>query len=174
MRLETQNLVIRNIECKDKKRYFELYNSVFVQRYNCFTEKTVDEIEKYISSHIEDDNVLAVVSKDSEEFIGMIYLDEDSLRYMVDSIEISFWIDEKYSNKGYMTEGVGCLIDYLVDNNICKIISARAFVENCFSRKLLKKLNFEEEGILKRAIRNPQNKIFDDVLYAFFPKEIIR
>lgn len=39
---------------------------------------------------------------------------------------------------------------------------------NIYSRRLLEKLNFKQEGVLKSAIRNPQGIVFDDVLYAKF------
>lgn len=168
MRIETNRLVIRNVEIEDKSQYFKLYNSEFVLKYNCLYSKTLEQIEKFISDHMKDDNVLAVTSKENELLIGMIYLEEDSLRYMVDSIEISFWIGEEYSNKGFMTEGVGEVVDYLLNNGVYKIITARVFSENVFSRALLEKLKFKQEGVLKSAIKNPQGIIFDDVLYARF------
>ena len=165
--INTKRLIIRNLEEGDVEQYFTLYNSTYVRECNCLQEKNKEECRLYIIDNETNDQNLAICQKDNK-LIGMIYLDEDSLRYDVNSVEISFWIGEHYSQKGFMTEALQAVIDDLFCNKKISSITARVFATNKKSISLLKKMSFDEEGVLKRAVKTPMGFVYDDVLFSLF------
>jgi RimJ/RimL family protein N-acetyltransferase len=67
--------------------------------------------------------------------------------------EIGFGIPEANARgKGYATEAVSLLVDYLFNGYPAERISAFTEVENQLARKLLVRLGFNQEGILRRGI----------------------
>ena len=53
--------------------------------------------------------------------------------------EIGYGIAPSYQNQGYMSEAVRALVDWALEQAICKVVTATA-VENPASRRLLEKL----------------------------------
>ena len=60
-----------------------------------------------------EDDSIAIVKKETGKLIGMLYVGEDSLRYEVNSKEISYFLRQEESRKGYMKEALSALISYL-------------------------------------------------------------
>lgn len=166
MNIQTERLKLSNLEKKYTNQYYQYYNSEHVMKYNCMKSKTKDEIEKYIEKNIANDDIIAITLNSNDLLIGMIYINEDSLRYNVESVEISFWLGIDYINQGYMTEALGSLLNYLFFARNFESITARVFSKNIASLSLLKKLNFNQEGILYRAIKTHNNVVYDDVLFS--------
>ena len=63
-----------------------------------------------------------------------------------------------------MYEALHTIIQELLKEN--DIISARVFVGNDASKKLLEKLGFTHEGTLRHAVKGYQDIIFDDQLFS--------
>lgn len=62
--------------------------------------------------------------------IGIIYLGEDPLRYKVNSLCLAYYMNEKYTRKGYMSKALNAIIDYIFSHTSTEIISVRGFNEN--------------------------------------------
>lgn len=156
--LETKRLIIRNGNKDDIQDIQEFRNSEFVLKYNAMNVSNEEEILKEIShSYI-------LYEKYIKKVIGVISIEEDTLRYDVHSKCISYYLNEKYTRQGYMIEALQQVLKELFKEN--DIISARVFVGNDASKKLLEKLGFMHEGTLRHAVKGYQGIIYDDQLYS--------
>lgn len=164
---ETKRLILRSIKHEDIKYLYEIWKTDYVQKYNVMKVVPFSEYQESMEKELSLDN-LCIVLKESDTVIGHIALSEDSIRYRVNSIMISYWLKQEFSNKGYMSEALETLVEYLLHTRNYDLVTARVFSDNKASLSLLLKLGFKQEGYLKHAVRNFQNEIFDDVLFAKF------
>lgn len=65
---------------------------------------------------------------------------------------LGYWMGEAYAGQGYMTEAVGCLINYAFDALALHRIEAACLLDNTASIHVLKKSGFHEEGIARRYL----------------------
>ena len=88
------------------------------------------------------------------------------------SAEIGYFIGEPYWGKGYGTQALEQICEYLFENTDLIRLYAEPFSHNKGSRRILEKVGFEQEGTLRsNAIKN--GKIIDMVMYSLL-REIIK
>ena len=155
---------LRRARAKDWQAIKPIRNSAFVLAYNCMQELNDKQLEEMVSQDAQSANVWYIERLIDSSLIGAIYAGEDSLRFGVNSCEISYYLGEAYSHQGYMSEALEEVIRQLFERYDC--ISARAFKDNEASCRLLERLGFQLEGILTQAIRGYGNKVHDDCLYV--------
>ena len=166
MKLETDRLILRHPEVRDAEDYVAFHNSEFVLRYNAMTPCTLENIKEKFSE--KDPDTLLLELKKSGKVIGTICLEEDSIRWGIASKELSYFIDEAYSQKGYMKEALGAVIDYLFEKEKLECVSARCFAPNTASLALLRSLGFHQDGYIPRCVKGYKEEIFDDTLHSLF------
>ena len=103
--------------------------------------------------------------------IGVIYLNEDRLRHKVESLCLVYYMNEKYTGKGYMSEALNVVIDYIFSHTSTEMISAKVFKENKDSAKLLERLHFTYEGCIRKCVKGYNDIIYDDLLFSLFKDE---
>ena len=170
MFLETQRLILRKPELADVDDYMEFVNSRFVNQYNAMSPVTREKAEHRFANP--EENSIAIVKKETGKLIGMLYVGEDSLRYESNSKEISYFLRQEESRKGYMKEALSALISYLFETENLSCITARSFAPNIASQRLLESLGFQREGLLRRCVKGFEGIIFDDCLYSLFREDI--
>ena len=155
--LETERLVLREINEDDAKKIFENWTSDDnVTRYVRWnTHKNIDETKEYIKmTHKrceEPDNFeWGIVLKDCNELIGAIgaFPGED------ERIEIGYNISKKYWNNGYTTEALKKVMDYLINEAGIKRFICSHAVQNPASGKVMQKAGF-------KYVKNAIYKKFD-------------
>lgn len=166
MYLETQRLILRNLKGTDLQAYLRFRNSEFVLRYNAMARQSTEEAEEYIRNNLTNDRHVAIARKDTDAFVGMIYVEQDSLRYKANSLQVSYWLGEPYSAQGVMTEALGALVQYLLSQDDVNSITARVFADNPGSGKLLRRLGFLQEGRLHQAVLGYDGILHDDLLFS--------
>lgn len=172
MRLETERLIIRRPEVRDVDDYMEFCNSEFVMRYNAMIPKTREEVLAQFSGERARQNAFVMEHKESGKVIGVIFTEEDSLRWGVVSRELSYFLNEDYSRQGYMKEALRAVIDYLFETENLECVAARSFAPNTASRKLLASLGFHQDGLIPRCVKGYGDVIFDDTLHSLFRSEL--
>lgn len=80
--------------------------------------------------------------------IGMV-LHEDVYKK---NIEIGYYIDEGLWGKGYATEAVRQLADYIFQTTDCTRLYAEVYAHNLASMSVLQKNGFQQEAILRKSI----------------------
>ena len=171
MYFETQRLILRKPQLTDVEEYMTFVNSAFVNRYNAMTPVTREKAESQFANASDDLSALAIELKESGKIIGMIYTGEDSLRYGVDSKEFSYFLREEEAGKGYMKEALRALIQYLFTEEQLTCVSARCFVPNVASQRLLESLGFHRDGVIRQCVKGYQDQVFDDCLYSLMRSE---
>lgn len=165
MEIRTERLLLRHPVPSDAQSYLAIHNSEFVLRYNAMEKKTLAQVEKLFADSCEDTLLLQHIA--TGQILGAVFMQEDSLRYGVESVELSYFLDEKSTGCGYMREALRGLINHLfAAGNQC--VAARAFVPNEASRKLLLSLGFHCDGVIPLCVKGYGGVIFDDCLYSLF------
>lgn len=170
VRLETDRLVLRRPEKADAAAELALLRQEFVRRYNCLGKlPTTEQMEEMLTS--DPGSQLVLCLKEDGTLIGHIGIEPDSLRYRVEAVCLDYYLGERDSRKGYMSEALECLIGWLFREGGVEVICARSFTENAASLALLHKLGFTREGTLRRAVRNFEGQVFDDALFSLLRSE---
>ena len=171
MYLKTARMILRKPELRDVYDYLDFVNSDFVMRFNAMTPVSREKAERQFSGAKDDWSVIAMEEISSGKVIGMIYAQEDSLRYGVESREFSYFLREDAARKGYMKEALGALIHRFFEAENLDCVSARCFAPNVASQRLLESLGFHRDGVVRRCVRGYQDTVFDDCLYSLLRDE---
>lgn len=171
MNLVTEHLIIRELRMEDLEQFDRLGNSDFVLQYLCMFKMDREGSRNYLQQMIANQKDFAIAGKEDDLLIGKIHIDEDHLRYDVNSIDLAYWLGEEYTRKGYMTEALTAFIDYLFSVKHYDSISAQVLAPNVASQALLRKLGFQQEGYLHRALRY-NDVVYDNVLFSLQRDEI--
>lgn len=173
MQLESSRLLLRSPTVQDVDDYMEFCNSDFVLRYNAMREKTREEIASEFSGGGTEWGPFVLEHKETEKVIGIVFTEEDSMRWGVSSRELSYFISEPYARQGYMKEALSVIISYLFSNNMLDCIAARSFAPNIASRRLLASLGFHQDGLIPQCVKGFGDVIFDDTLHSLLRTEFL-
>lgn len=170
--LFTDRLILRDPAAEDAAPLIKILCQDFVRRYNCLgTPLTEEAMAKMLEANAAAGSQFVLEHRSSGRVIGSVGLQEDSLRYRVAAVTIDYYLSEEFAGKGYMTEALTELIGWLFRTRRPELISARVFTENTASLRLLAKLGFQQEGVLRRAVRNFEGKVFDDVIFSLLKED---
>jgi RimJ/RimL family protein N-acetyltransferase len=152
MYLQTARLVLRNFVDGDLESFLEYRNDPKVAKYQGWNIPYSREMgEAFISSMKERVAPkqgtwlqFAITLKDSDELIGDLgcYIKDDDIR----QARIGFTLASKYWRKGYMTEVVPHILEYLFEDLDIHRVAADCDVENIASYRTLEKLGFRREA----------------------------
>ncbi len=81
--------------------------------------------------------------------------------------EIGYWIDSRYSGKGYITEAVEAIAGFAFTELGARRVEIRCDPENLKSRKVAERIGFSLEAILKKNMLSADGKVpRDTCIYA--------
>lgn len=105
--------------------------------------------------------------KQSNAFIGSVGL--HGIKWEVPRMEVGYWLDTRYVNKGYMTEAVQSVVHYAFSTLHVHRLEIRCDPDNSKSRAIPEKLGFQLEAILKENERRIGTPGFADTcIYTRF------
>lgn len=108
---------------------------------------------------------LLVFLKETGEFIASSGLHK--IDWTIPKFEIGYWIDSRFSGKGYMTEAVKGISDFAFRELEAKRLEIRCDTKNIKSRAIPERLSFTLEGIFKNEDRSPDTgQLRDTCVYA--------
>lgn len=120
MRLETERLVIRDLELSDAERLYKIVWQKSVVRFMrdwSEHQTTVEAAQSFIqwrrsqmqTTDVYENRRYAVALKDDDLLIGIVGtgLEED-----LHEVEMAYFLDEAYQKKGYATEAVTALAEW--------------------------------------------------------------
>lgn len=90
--------------------------------------------------------------------------------HMDGRVEISYDLSRKFWNQGIMTQAIKAISDYAFCNMKVNRVQATVCIENTASIKLLEKVGFKREGLL-REFAVLRGKIHDSYMYSYLSKE---
>jgi len=103
--------------------------------------------ESYIKFLSRENLRLLVFLKDTGQFIASSSL--HSIDWEVRKFEIGYWIDTRYSGKGYMTEAVQGITDFAFNHLNANRIEIRCDTKNTKSKMIPERLRFDLEGVIR-------------------------
>lgn len=103
-----------------------------------------DSIAKFITR---EDLRLHLFNKETGEFIGSSGLHR--INWDIPKFEIGYWIDTRFSGRGYITESTEAITKFAFTELNAKRVEIRCDPRNTKSRAIPEKLGFTLEGILK-------------------------
>jgi ribosomal-protein-alanine N-acetyltransferase len=166
-RLETQRLVLRNLENQDFELIYKLHSDPIV---NSFVGRDNSaSLEKAKAYIIRMNNLIAkneclywvITTKESNNLIGSVCLWNFDLENKI--VEIGYEMLSDNQGKGFMTEALKEVVKHAFDEINSAIITAFPSSDNVNSVAILKKLNFQYED---KPYNNTHQNVANLVTYT--------
>lgn len=170
--IKTQRLEINLFEEKHLPELFRYRSDPSVFLFYSIEPKSIDELAVYLRDNItefDDSNGYSVFCiLLNNKVIGDISVKYWGFENKINAL--GFAIDPAYQNNGYAFEAVSSLITYIFLELNRNRIQATVDPKNKKSIKLLERLGFEREGIIKEVVYS--NGIWEDeYLYALIKSD---
>ncbi len=170
--IETERLILRKINLNDVS---SMYNNWATDSKTTYTvmwdvHKSIDDTINLINMWIKEYELehtyrWVVELKDNKQIIGTIDLVNKSIRH--ERCEIGYCYGSKWWNKGYATEALKAVIDYLKNKVGFKVICAEHLPSNPASGRVMEKSGMTMEAVLKnRYINKNTLKHEDAIVYS--------
>lgn len=173
--LKTERLNLRPVNLNDSEKILRYRSDAKTNQYQGWIPETLDDVKEFIDQKvcnqidvIDTWSQFVVIKKDDNLLIGDIgihFLDEEKKQ-----VEIGFTLDKEQQGKGYATEAVIAIINYLFQKLNKRRITASIDPRNINSIKLVERLGFRKEAHFKESIFH-NGEWLDDVVYAILKDE---
>lgn len=157
MYIRTKNIVLRGFERKDAENLYAIVREPAVYRFmpdwtdGYSTPQNYYEMIDYFRTHQDSTDfsnrrAYAITLPDTDEMIGMVGI---GLKEMLNEVEVSYFMSEKFHRKGYTKEAVEALIEwcfkttyvaYLILTINCANKPSNTFAEKCGFELLEKRI----------------------------------
>ena len=173
--LETERLILRQFTIDDAQNMYENWASdeLAVKEMPWNIHKSISETEQILENWIEsynNDNFYkwAIFSKVDNELIGDISVVKMSLNS--ENCEVGYIIGSEWWNKGYMTEALKMVIDFLINEVGFHLIYALHDVKNPASGRVMEKAGMKYEATMREKHKR-KDGTFADLNYYSITKE---
>ena len=173
-KLETKRLLLRRARLADGEAYLRIRNSQYVLRYNAMEPITLEKALDQLAEDRESPHAFYLEDRVTKKLVGGAWLATDSLRFGVAAFGLEYFLGEEFSGRGLMTEALQALLDFAFFVEGAQVVSARVFRENVGSQRVLEKLGFSKEGVLRRAVKGYQGVVHDDVIFSLLREDFRR
>jgi len=163
--LESERLGLRKFKLADAQEVVEMFADDKRKRAN-----TLKKAKEWIKKSVNNDGYyLAIVLREENKVIGNVELCHFSW-FEGKGVEICYRLNRKYRGKGYVTEAVKVAIDYCFKKLKLRKIYADTDPDNRASQRVLEKLNFKLEGVIRER-RKVGGKWVDEMQFGLLRKE---
>ena len=167
--IETDRLILRRFKMEDYKDFYrEVGSDEKVSKYVEW-DKHKDEnvtkslLEKWVSDYEEDYTFRwCVTLKEDGSLMGSIDCVHKNIKHA--TCEIGYVYGSRFWGKGYATEALKAVIDYLFNEANFHTIVAMHMANNPASGKVMQKAGMKYEGTLRDRIIDKNTKQYDDLL----------
>lgn len=174
--IKTERLIIRLAEPEDAEAIFS-YRSDFIEnKYQGWFPNSVEEVRNYICNMPKTIDIadicfqFAIINTDENRLIGDMGISFTS--HDKSQAEIGCTLYKKYQRKGYATEALKAMVNYLFVTLKKHRIIASVDPRNTASCRLIERLNFRKEAHFKESYYL-RGEWVDDIIYAMLRKEWI-
>ena len=150
----TERLILRRFNEADIPLEMEHERNPEIMKYISdidYSDALEDSVREFIGPWTADEGEwtsLAVSLPERTDFIGMVCLRFESVEYS--RIEIGYRFHPDYHGNGYAFESVKALLELVIKTIKVNKFLAYCVAENDASSRLMKKLDMEQEGLLRR------------------------
>ena len=148
MQIKTQRLKIKTLQNSDLNDVFDIYKNEETCKYllhNAWNEKNKNEEfkEKLSKQSLEKDFAINLACILDDVVVGEVNIWNTQMK---ECVEIGYCFNPKYGNKGYATEALKAVIEYLFINKNIHRIQANMDARNLVSAKLCEKIGMRREA----------------------------
>lgn len=147
MRIETNRLIIRKFEWKDKEDLGEYMMQRVNKEFEAYPDFTIDKIEAELKSRIESNEFFAIELKADHKVIGNIYLGARDFN----SKELGYVLNETYHTKGYGSEAAKATVLWAFSQGVHRVY-AECTPLNIASWKTMEKIGLKREAELRQNV----------------------
>ncbi|MEF3353866.1 GNAT family N-acetyltransferase [Paenibacillus sp. GYB006] len=161
--IETDRLIMRELTLKDAEAIYRHFSIPDVIRFmDIDVCKDLREAEEIIAFHIDDSGCrYGLYSKEDNDLIGTCGFHCWITENEETRAEIGFDLSPRYWGMGFMQEALNEMLDIGFGLMKLDYIEATTEIQNVQSQKLLKKMNFTQEGLkndlMYFTLRNRKN-----------------
>ena len=170
--LTTERLVLRAFDPSDAVDVYAYAQSEKVGPMAGWApHRSLEDSRRVVEHFIANGDTWAVVEKRTGHVIGSIGLHKDGRREIAASRELGYALGEESWGLEYATEACREVIRYAFEELGCEVIAVCHFPSNQNSRRVIKKLGFVYEGVLRRSRRLPDGAVADAVTYSLLKED---
>jgi RimJ/RimL family protein N-acetyltransferase len=176
--LHTERLLLRSITVEDAQALLRYKSDTVANQFQGWIPNNIEDVYDFIKNRISSEinkaetwYQLAIVCKKENKLIGDIgihFMDKESKQ-----VEIGFTLDKNWQGKGYATEALKTVIEYLFQNLNKHRIIASVDPRNINSMRLLERLGFRKEAHFKKSLFF-NGEWVDEVIYAILYEEWVK
>ncbi|MGM9880907.1 MAG: GNAT family N-acetyltransferase [Bacilli bacterium] len=141
MYIETERLIINEIQKEDKENYFIniSHDKEVLKTFICTYQEKIEDFnfERYLGRS----DLFAIREKESKKLIGIFV--ECEVNKQNKALEIGYGLGSRYWGKGYMTEVVKAMLSYYLNEAGYTTVYASFFEENIASKRVMEKCDME-------------------------------
>jgi RimJ/RimL family protein N-acetyltransferase len=168
--LEGKNVNLRVMEKEDLPLFVEWFNKPEVfGEYNPLLQMSKTEVEKILDNP-SDLQPFIIEKKDGSKIGFIAHFHVLHLGTGTKQLEIGYSLVPSERGKGYGTEALGIMVDYLFLSKDIMRIQAQTDQRNAASQKILEKAGFKKEGILRKNFFM-RGEWTDDYIYSIIREE---
>jgi ribosomal-protein-alanine N-acetyltransferase len=152
--IETPRLTLRQPHWSDASAIFEQYaHDDLVSRYLAWrTHQNLAETGAFLRSRIDEWPVgqrtsWVITLRDNDQVIGMI----SQRQIMPYRVSLAYVLGQAFWNQGLMTEAAQAVVNLALGRSAIYRVEAYCDVENIASARVLEKVGFQREGVLRRS-----------------------
>lgn len=155
--LETKRLILRELHIDDAEDIFAYAKKKHISEYTLWEpHQSLEDSETFISDYVQSSyedgapEPFAIVEKKSRRVIGTVgcFWVSKTNRHM----ELAYALNDEFWGQGLVVEAAQAVIDYCFSFFEVDRIQCRCKVQNIASFRVMEKLNFTYEGVLRNAI----------------------
>lgn len=166
MRIETDDLIIRNFELSDEKDLCEYMLQRVNAEFESYPDFTCQKAKKEIEFRVQSDEFYAIELKKENKVIGNIYLGNRDFN----TRELGYVLNENYQHNGYGSDASKAIVDYMFNQGVHRIY-AECAPKNTPSWKLMEKIGMIREAHFRKNVSFHQDEkgfpiYWDTYVYA--------
>ena len=171
--ITTDRLVVRPAELGDERAIYSYRSNFIENKYQGWFPDSVEEVREHIKTNISQ-NIdvtdmwlqFAIIISENK-LIGDIGVNLSADKMQA---EVGCTLDKAFQGKGYATEALGAMIDYLFLTLKKHRITASIDPRNTASIRMVERLGFKKEAHFRESLFI-RGEWVDDVIYAILEKE---
>ncbi len=167
--LWTENLILRRYRVDDVEQLYAcLGTDPEISKYSGWnpyasSEMTQETVRRFIDSYKDERSYSWVMDANGDDVVaGTI----GAYDYDNNQIEVGFSVGQAWRGRGYATEALKTVLEYLTENERICCVTAWCAAENISSRKVLEKsgmqlVNIERDGL------SVDDRVYDKMIYEY-------
>lgn len=172
--LPTERLILRPWRMQDASELFHYASDLQIgPRVGWKPHANLQESRHILKTVLMTPDVWALELRETGRPIGSIGLHRDRKRNLPPTQvrELGYWLGRPYWGQGLVPEATRAVLDYAFTKLQLELVSCSHFPDNDQSRRVIEKLGFHYEGLLRQGFRIYNGSILDIAVYSMTRQE---